>query len=50
MARKFRITTPRIKIVNRCIICSKFISNGNIICKSCRHGRRIIKKSKGKII
>ena len=33
--RKFRIAIPKIRIVNRCVICGEIIPQGRILCNRC---------------
>jgi len=40
--KKFKIAVPKIKIVNRCVICGVVIPPGEIICSTCkRMGKKI---------
>lgn len=41
---KFRAINPRIRIVNRCIVCGRVTSQDRIICIDCAHGTNRNKK------
>lgn len=46
---KFRAKFPKIKIVNRCIICGKVLPRGSIMCSSHEPNyKKLLKKLRGK--